>query len=1752
MTVDAIAFFERAAHDFSKLVDRINEQRKFNQGETTGISWEVRKPTRAAWSLGAGTPVVSPTSQKNLNNSIAEQTSATKTKSIAIASNKSALSTTNASNETARMDTRSNAAVINLTTSSKDMTTSRLRVSATPYEPATMVTDQYGRRRTGSVQNSGVVIITTVGSKITIAQQTDDEAVETVKAPAPPTELIHLNPNDLQKDTLFPSNQGMKNTAVSDTKTDAVVATNPSTQQPVLLPTTRKSVQDLRISNKSDQSHSGSNANNNTKQSRRPKSHSVDSTTSNASENSGANTSGVHGHTSTSVGTKRSEKSANSTTNIANIAKSSINSNIHDINTNDSTTDLYQESQEVTEEVWAAAEAWVEAEAQAEEEEWLKLVSHQRDIARANRSSSLSPLATGGMSVVDDSRRSSVGTSTIILKAHSSTTASKATNQVISSKSKISKSIFGDEEDGNVSGPPESDISSTGFAFGEAEPMNRNRGSVGSLDISTSSHDAMNTNLTQLKSNKSKSDYQSTLQIETSAPYRTKNYQAASREAWSPALNMVHAGRYSNETAPTFVRSVSNNSTASISDSVISGRGSPSMGRERTLHEKLSSPDRRKALSPTEAKRRHEARQIAAESNRDQELAARIEKAAIVSTRIKQHKEKIVAKLAIAEGALEERLKNAEIKHAQHLKEIKGKAGTRNTMVSEVMFINSLHEESVVDELQRRLALAEARTLAAYDRRQERLAGITQSQQKRSTRKAQQMSALRLQLEEQKMTRWGKLQERLNAVQRRKEQRLLEMSGANSIALSSDDKEVASLSGVAGIGASSAQILAKEFNSTVLDSRNNNVSTGNNVRDGHISMVTAVDNKKKDKIRKKRAQMERRMSEDAQESLQLDSFLNSFLVSNPNPQETQFSMNAPATVVVSEFGVTSDVMEVTKNATPPVRVWLGPGSSQDPTRPVDLTEPFASFEANTKKKLTNNARLAMFTSISPVTASESAAKVSSPSLTVLLKATACSSSQADVQISPLQGKVGALLLQLLVNFGLVNEQMLAVGNASTNLNAATPNGETEEPDSEVWRTVLSPTKTTSSDAPELDTSQDHLKGRTSSFTETSASGVSLLCPVKCTSGSRRMRLKLYNSKILVTRKNEKDINDNQLTSFDVSDWQCTEEGMKSIEQVLDTINIEDPVAMRAFLCGGGMQLLRIYLSAELGVLSNAATLFTASKQPAFQRALQFTHVICENIKKSLKTTESEVTSLSESGHEDNVMDVTIDACANAYALGVNVCDLIYIFTLHVLRFTKLVAAGSQASQSLVASSEGNTLGHIQLNVTDENKENQLRQRTGESTEVRQASQGLPTEKRLDIQPDSKSAYQPTSAQYLPPREMSWIEADTNALPSMFHIVSSLFQLQNSADGLNNVGSGSALVAPHQSLQSRFVWFVLSTGILDTLAQVIRGFPAVGRNLLHDSFCNACISSISTFISDSCKYLRHSAGFSDRLPVETVVSLSPRHFTHPRGKEMVSLLRSAEWPVALISLLDSILKMQSSDKSREFHSTHIAACNNIQQAASGALSLVHALVAVASIDINILQKLSAQHEQQLIHCSTAFLMLELERYQYTAANSAMNPNIAEDESSYPIAQLLALLGLACLRNPSMQALVAQPWKGFERHVSAATTNPAISLIVRLCRNLPVRYFTDERYKMQLFPTLITMCSEYKDGLQQLKGEVSSEVLSTHMSRLRRELEELKQNGQNANDKGSSSSSTIVAQQLCRLSARFPCELWANTAYVLSDV
>jgi hypothetical protein len=202
---------------------------------------------------------------------------------------------------------------------------------------------------------------------------------------------------------------------------------------------------------------------------------------------------------------------------------------------------------------------------------------------------------------------------------------------------------------------------------------------------------------------------------------------------------------------------------------------SSSCGSVRSLHDKLSSPDRRRSVSPGEAKRRQEAKQLAAEYNRDRSLDERKQKALISWNRVKLHSEKEVQRLADAQQSLADRLNDAEKRHADYIKLIKGKAGNENAKVSEVAFINSLNTDGIAQELQSKLEEIEARILAAEMRRQERLEGITVKKKEKSSRKSMQMTTLRYKLEQDKMDRWSKLQTRLNTVNQRREIRIAEI-----------------------------------------------------------------------------------------------------------------------------------------------------------------------------------------------------------------------------------------------------------------------------------------------------------------------------------------------------------------------------------------------------------------------------------------------------------------------------------------------------------------------------------------------------------------------------------------------------------------------------------------------------------------------------------------------------------------------------------------------------------------------------------------------------------------------------------------------------------------------------------------------------------------------------------------------------------------------------------------------------------------
>ena len=183
-------------------------------------------------------------------------------------------------------------------------------------------------------------------------------------------------------------------------------------------------------------------------------------------------------------------------------------------------------------------------------------------------------------------------------------------------------------------------------------------------------------------------------------------------ESDAPALPSLQIASDSNSEYNYDSPSPSPTSAAGLSASA-SGGGAYSASGGRSLHDKLSSPDRKKSISPTEALRRYEEKQINAEINRDKTVAERVQKAMIASQRVKLLEQREARRRSDIKQALEERLRSAEERHAQYLQQIKSRAFSQNSKVNEASCVNALNSEAIAQRLEE----VEARILAASARR---------------------------------------------------------------------------------------------------------------------------------------------------------------------------------------------------------------------------------------------------------------------------------------------------------------------------------------------------------------------------------------------------------------------------------------------------------------------------------------------------------------------------------------------------------------------------------------------------------------------------------------------------------------------------------------------------------------------------------------------------------------------------------------------------------------------------------------------------------------------------------------------------------------------------------------------------------------------------------------------------------------------------------------------------------------------------
>jgi hypothetical protein len=148
-------------------------------------------------------------------------------------------------------------------------------------------------------------------------------------------------------------------------------------------------------------------------------------------------------------------------------------------------------------------------------------------------------------------------------------------------------------------------------------------------------------------------------------------------------------------------------------DYFASGLSSTAASGGRSLHDKLSSPDRKKSISPSEALRRYEERLSNAESNRDQSIAERVQKAQIASERVRAREQREALRKATVLTAIEAKQRNVEERRNQFLKSIQSRANNETTKVHEVNLTNALNSEIIAQRLEE----VETRIMAASVRR---------------------------------------------------------------------------------------------------------------------------------------------------------------------------------------------------------------------------------------------------------------------------------------------------------------------------------------------------------------------------------------------------------------------------------------------------------------------------------------------------------------------------------------------------------------------------------------------------------------------------------------------------------------------------------------------------------------------------------------------------------------------------------------------------------------------------------------------------------------------------------------------------------------------------------------------------------------------------------------------------------------------------------------------------------------------------
>lgn len=367
---------------------------------------------------------------------------------------------------------------------------------------------------------------------------------------------------------------------------------------------------------------------------------------------------------------------------------------------------LQAEVLQASEQVWAAAEAWVEAEAAAEEQEWQMLASGIKSYLHQHQHSS------GGLSDYDyddePTQYNHHNNHSLSLLGLGLPSTSASAHNSPKQFPGMGPSLGGAAAEGAEWGGNAFLLSPEQRAIWEEQPVPRSGihragNNSGSAFHSRSRTGSRNNLLAPAYTPKAsagakKSHSTSRMTIETSTSHSPSKASPGFAHYLSPTGADNHSSYRSPSQSPT--------------DFYLRSGGTPASGG-RSLHDKLSSPDRKKARSPTELQRKIEERHNNAELLRDKTVAERVQKASIASQRVKQAEEREAQRISEKKQIIEDKQLAAQERLQANLRQIQERANQEISKVNEVLFNKDLNKEAMAQKLEE----AETRVMAASARR---------------------------------------------------------------------------------------------------------------------------------------------------------------------------------------------------------------------------------------------------------------------------------------------------------------------------------------------------------------------------------------------------------------------------------------------------------------------------------------------------------------------------------------------------------------------------------------------------------------------------------------------------------------------------------------------------------------------------------------------------------------------------------------------------------------------------------------------------------------------------------------------------------------------------------------------------------------------------------------------------------------------------------------------------------------------------